>query len=121
MDNIDVNTIDLINHEKKLKRRQRSVSPASVIREKDEKDEKSSRCEKINKIIQEYFLDHPQQVKMTYFQHFKRAMGMAIQTGMATTALLVHSIVPKFFPYTGSSIIKQLNQQIVEHTATTNK
>lgn len=120
MDNMDMS---LISTENLPRRRQRSVSPSLTKIDKSEKEKvnekkSKSRCqkltEKITEIVQEYFLEHPQQVNMTYFQHFKRAMGMAIQTGMATTALLIHSIIPKFFPHTGSSVIKQMNRSITE-------
>ena len=119
MDNMDIQNLP--------RRRQRSVSPCLKKKEKKEDDmiekeenedknenEKKSKCQKIAEIIHEYFLEHPESVNMTYFTHFKRAMWMAIQTGMATSALVIHSIIPKFFPYTGSSIIKQLHHSITE-------
>ncbi len=58
------------------------------------------------------FLEHPESLHMTYFEHFKRAMSMCIQTGYASFALFIHALVPKYFPDTGSSIIKKLNKEI---------
>lgn len=118
------------NTENLPRRRQLSISPCRLKKidkeektideniEKENEKKSKSKCQKITKkiaeIVHEYFLEHPQQVNMTYFTHFKRAMGMAIQTGIATSALLIHSIVPKFFPHTGSSVINQLHYSIVE-------
>jgi hypothetical protein len=58
------------------------------------------------------FLEHPKSLGMTYFEHFKRAISMCIQSGAASFALFVHAFVPKYFPDTGSTIIKKLNKDI---------
>lgn len=99
--------------------RLRSVTPVTRRRrfneneKKEVKDEKEdvnvSRCQQF---LHTFFLEHPMSVKMTYLQHFYRAISLGFQTGMATCALFVHGIVPKFFPHTGSSIIKKLYHEI---------
>ena len=83
------------------------------------KDSKCSKCStRIHQIIYTFFLEHPVSVNMTYLEHFQRAISLCFQTGIASCALLIHSIIPKFFPHTGTSIIKKLNNQITDFERT---
>lgn len=115
-----------------IRARQRSVSPVSrkeneekvedvgkenillnnpLLKTEEKENKKESKCEKI---MYSLFIEHPVSVNMNYFEHFMRGMSLAFQSGVATCALLVHSVVPKFFPSAGSSIIMSLAKEIEE-------
>lgn len=68
----------------------------------------------MNNIVFKFFIEHPSSYNMTYLQHFRRALSMASKTGIATIVLLIHALIPKFFPHTGSSIIKKLYKEEFE-------
>lgn len=80
-----------------------------IKKEEKEENKKESKCQKI---MYSLFIEHPASINMNYFEHFMRGISLAFQTGVATCALLVHSVVPKLFPSAGSSIIASLHKEI---------
>ena len=63
--------------------------------------------DKLNKI------DHIQQNKTTYLQHFKRSMLLSLKSGYACVVFCIHSIFPNIFEKRGSMIIFSLHKQLV--------
>ncbi len=59
-------------------------------------------------MINEYFVAHPAEKNMTYYQHLKRAWFFGWNLIKAGGALIIHGIVPKYFPDTGSNTIKEM-------------
>lgn len=49
---------------------------------------------------------HLEQEGMTGLQHMRRALKMAVKLQLAVPALVVHSVAPRFFTRTASTIMK---------------
>lgn len=62
-------------------------------------------------MFKELFIDHPRQVRETYFQHFLFAMRFSIMLIVAAIAALIHAFVPALFEKTASSIVADLFQR----------
>ena len=54
------------------------------------------------------FINHPQSVKETYFEHAQFALRFSSLLFLAAFAALIHAIIPAFFEKTASSIIASL-------------
>lgn len=65
----------------------------------------------LNQFLYVLFLKHPQENKMTYFQHFQTAIKMSTKMFIGFIALLVHAFFPYFFEKTGSDMIKSLYRE----------
>ena len=51
------------------------------------------------------FINHPQSVNETYFEHAQFALRFSSLLFLAAFAALIHAIIPAFFEKTASSII----------------
>lgn len=60
-------------------------------------------------------VQHLNENKMTYWQHFLFAYSHGIRCIKAGGLLIIHSIIPGLFPKTGSSLVKKLNQSFTDH------
>lgn len=58
------------------------------------------------------FLQHPEEQSMTYFEHLKHACCYGIQALGCSLAFFVHGVVPCLFEKTGSTLIKNLHDQL---------
>jgi hypothetical protein len=58
------------------------------------------------------FVDHPQSVHETYFEHMRFAGWFASRLLAAGTAALVHAIIPCFFEKTASNMIKDMHGRL---------
>jgi len=58
------------------------------------------------------FVQHPQTVDETYFEHMRFAGWFALKLLTAGLAALVHAIVPALFEHTAGNIIRQLHKRI---------
>jgi len=64
--------------------------------------------------LYDIFMRHPNENKITYFTHFKETMSMSIEMGLATIALLIHAILPKYFETTGHDTIERLSMRSLQ-------
>lgn len=64
-------------------------------------------------VIQQVFLDHPESVDETFFEHFRFALTFSFWLFVAAGAAFVHAIIPALCKTTGSDIIKRLHARIV--------
>lgn len=55
-----------------------------------------------------YFLEHPEQRKMTYLQHLRHAWYFGFHLIKGGVALFIHGLVPKLFPDTGSLTVMNM-------------
>jgi hypothetical protein len=55
------------------------------------------------------FIQHPNEVDMTYFQHFKFALNLAFRLFITSCCSIVHAIFPFLFTTFSSSSIRDLN------------
>jgi len=60
-------------------------------------------------------LEHLKENEMGYWQHFKFAAGHGIRCIRAGVLLIIHSIIPAFFPYAGTKLINRLNKYFIDH------
>ena len=68
-------------------------------------------------MLQRLFLDHPQSVDETYFEHMRFAGWFGLQLAMAAGAALIHAILPFLFERTASRIINRLHERMHNRTA----
>jgi hypothetical protein len=62
--------------------------------------------------INTLFLDHPQNVNETYFEHFRFASGFAFWLTVAGIAAAVHAVVPALCETTASRILTRLHNRM---------
>lgn len=60
-------------------------------------------------------LEHLKDNNMGYWKHFKFASGHGLRCIKAGVLLMLHAIVPAFFPKTGSVLVNELNKSFTEH------
>ena len=63
-------------------------------------------------MIRRTFIDHPQSVDETYFEHLRFATGFASRLALAAGAALVHALIPCLCEKTASTIVRELFQKI---------
>lgn len=59
------------------------------------------------------FLDHPESVDETYFEHMRFALKFSGTMFFAAFAALVHAFIPALCECTASNIIKKLHTRLV--------
>lgn len=64
-------------------------------------------------MLKKIFLDHPEAVDETYFEHLRTAATFGSIMIVAGFACLLHSVVPVLFMRTGSTAIRSLNERMV--------
>ncbi|VAV97566.1 hypothetical protein MNBD_ALPHA08-777 [hydrothermal vent metagenome] len=63
-------------------------------------------------LINRLFVQHPQTVDETYFQHMRFAGWFATKLLAAGLAALVHAIIPAAFEKTAGNIIRELHHRM---------
>lgn len=63
--------------------------------------------------LQRIFVDHPQSVDETYFEHLCFAGWFASRLFVAGAAALVHAVIPCLFEKTASNAIKDMHRRLV--------
>jgi len=58
------------------------------------------------------FVKHPEEQKMTYFEHFKHACSYSVQALGCSLVFMVHGFVPCLFEKTGSIMIQRLHSKL---------
>ncbi len=59
-------------------------------------------------MIKRLFLDHPQSVDESYFEHARFAGGFAFTLFVAGGAALIHALIPAAFEKTASTKVAQM-------------
>ncbi len=62
--------------------------------------------------IERVFLHHPETVDETYFQHMKFASRFAGLLLLASTAAIVHAVIPCLFESTAGRLIRRMHSDI---------
>jgi hypothetical protein len=70
-----------------------------------------------NSTIQTLFLDHPESVDETYFEHMRFAGTFSFWLLVAGLAAAVHAIVPALCETTASRIIQRLHTRMTNRSA----
>ena len=63
-------------------------------------------------ICRNLFIDHPESVDETYFEHMRFSGAFAAALFCAAGAALVHAVIPGLFEKTASNIINQLHHRM---------
>jgi len=63
-------------------------------------------------MIRRMFIDHPQSVNESYFEHMRFALGFAGLLFAASLAALLHAIFPAMFEKTASGLVTKLYARI---------
>ena len=69
-------------------------------------------CSGSNRFFNYVFVKHPEEQKMTYFEHFKHACCYSVQALGCSLIFMVHGIVPCLFEKTGSIMVQRLHSQL---------
>ena len=67
------------------------------------------------------FLQHPESVGESYWQHMRTALRFAGELLKAAAAVVVHSLVPGLFQNTASSLVTRLHQRMTVERGRTGK
>jgi hypothetical protein len=68
-------------------------------------------------VIRKLFLDHPEQVGETYFEHLFVASRVGLTMVVCGIACALHALIPAIFPTTGSDAVRRLYDQMVKKRA----
>lgn len=58
------------------------------------------------------FIEHPETVDETYFEHMRFAAGFAFWLSVAAGAAAIHALIPAMCETTASRILKRLHAKI---------
>lgn len=64
-------------------------------------------------MFRKLFVEHPQSVGETYFEHMGVAFGFGFQMMAAALACIIHGLVPGLFKSTGSKAVICLHDRLV--------
>ncbi|WP_299786291.1 DUF6356 family protein [uncultured Marivita sp.] len=62
--------------------------------------------------LHKVFIEHPETVDETYFEHMRFAAGFSFWLAVAAGAALIHAAVPALCETTASTILKRLHARI---------
>lgn len=66
----------------------------------------------MTRTFQRIFVNHPQSVDETYFEHMRFAGWFASRLLLAGGAALVHAVIPCLFEKTASGMIREMHARI---------
>lgn len=66
----------------------------------------------MTRTFQRIFVDHPESVDETYFEHMRFAGWFASRLLLAGGAALVHAVIPCLFEKTASGMIREMHARI---------
>lgn len=66
----------------------------------------------MTRTLQRIFIQHPQSVDETYFEHMRFAGWFATQLLAAGLAALIHAIIPCLFEKTASRMIQNMHARL---------
>ncbi len=66
----------------------------------------------MTRLWQRLFIDHPQSVDETYFEHMRFAGWFASRLLLAGGAAVVHALIPCLFEQTASRLIKEMHARM---------
>jgi hypothetical protein len=67
---------------------------------------------KSNRFLSYVFVKHPEEQKMTYFEHLKHACSYSVQAFGCSLVFMVHGFVPCLFEKIGSTMIQDLYSKL---------
>lgn len=67
------------------------------------------------------FTNHPRSVGESYWEHLAAASGFSIRLAIASLACLLHALLPFLFVKTGSRMISDLHDRMVQNRARVRK
>ena len=67
----------------------------------------------MNRVWNYIFVNHPQSVQETYFEHMRFAGWFATRLLIAGFAALIHAIIPCLFEKTASHMIKGVHTRLI--------
>ena len=67
----------------------------------------------MTRTLRQIFIDHPNSVDETYFEHMRFAGWFATRLLLAGCAALVHAIIPCLLEKTAGNMIKEMNAKLV--------
>ena len=62
------------------------------------------------------FRRHPRSVGLTYLQHARRALGMAVELLGVSCKLVVHAAVPALFETSASDMVRRRYAELLKET-----
>ena len=65
-----------------------------------------------SRFINYVFVKHPEEQKMTYFEHLKHACSYSVQALGCSLIFMVHGFVPCLFEKTGSVMVYHLHDRL---------
>lgn len=65
-----------------------------------------------NRFFSYVFVKHPEEQKMTYFEHLKHACSYSVQALGCSLVFMVHGFVPCLFEKTGSVMVQRIHNQL---------
>ncbi|MES2938467.1 MAG: DUF6356 family protein [Pseudomonadota bacterium] len=69
------------------------------------------------KQLQRAFVEHPQSVGESYWQHMRASLSFAVPLLLGALAALVHAVFPFLLVRTGSGIVTRLHERMVRNRA----
>lgn len=69
----------------------------------------------VMQILVKRWNEHLKENDMTYWQHWKFAVGHGIRCVKAGLYLCIHGLMPCFYRRAGSKLVKRLDQDFTEH------
>ena len=67
------------------------------------------------KSLSELFTEHPREVGMSYFGHFRYSTTVTVRLFVYAFACLVHTFFPFLFTHTISDFIEQIHEEFNSH------
>ena len=62
----------------------------------------------------EAFLEYPREINLTYKEHFIRTFSFSVKLYLTSIKVLIHSVFPFLFKDSTSSIIDDVENQIIK-------
>ncbi|WP_417432213.1 DUF6356 family protein [Kiloniella sp.] len=69
----------------------------------------------MKKIIDNLFIDHPQAVNETYFEHMGQALYFSFNMCLGFFVCFCHAFIPGAFEKTGSQLVTKLYDRMVQN------
>lgn len=62
----------------------------------------------------DFFLEHPTNVCMSYFNHFKFSSNLSVKLFFGSVKALIHAIFPEYFKSSTSDLIDEIQLELKE-------
>jgi hypothetical protein len=65
-----------------------------------------------------FLTEHPATVGESYFEHMQVALSFGLRMTLGGLACIVHAVLPAFFTKTGSLVVKELHDRMINKRRT---